>query len=70
MDLTVHQGVIPIVIDVSSADIMATLIRLKDEVEEKRGSYMRMVFARATEAHLLADEIGMCLCIGENSSSS
>ncbi len=46
-------------IDVSNADIMATLIRLKNEVEERRGSYMRMVFSRATEAHLLAEEIGM-----------
>ncbi|KAI0371545.1 composite domain of metallo-dependent hydrolase [Pilatotrama ljubarskyi] len=51
------DGTIPLVIDVSSADIMATLIRLKNEVEEKRGTYMRMVFSRATEAHLLAEEI-------------
>ena len=53
------QGIIPLVIDVSSADIMATLIRLKNEVEERRGSFMRMVFSRATEAHLIAEEIGM-----------
>ncbi|EIW61570.1 composite domain of metallo-dependent hydrolase [Trametes versicolor FP-101664 SS1] len=51
------EGAIPLVIEVSSADIMATLIRLKSEVEEKRGTYMRMVFSRATEAHLLAEEI-------------
>ncbi|CDO69917.1 hypothetical protein BN946_scf184568.g3 [Trametes cinnabarina] len=51
------EGTIPLVVEVSSADIMATLIRLKSEVEEKRGTYMRMVFSRATEAHLLADEI-------------
>ncbi|EJF62302.1 composite domain of metallo-dependent hydrolase [Dichomitus squalens LYAD-421 SS1] len=51
------NGEIPLVIDVSNADIMATLIRLKNEVEEKRGSYMRMIFSRATEASLLADEI-------------
>ncbi|KAI0751107.1 composite domain of metallo-dependent hydrolase [Daedaleopsis nitida] len=51
------NGVIPLVIDVSSADVMATLIKLKDEVEEKRGSYMRMIFSRATEAHILAGEI-------------
>ena len=55
------QGIIPLVIDVSSADIMATLIRLKNEVEERRGSFMRMVFSRATEAHLIAEEIGMVL---------
>ena len=52
------NGEIPLVIDVSSADIMATLIRLKNEVEEKRGAYMRMIFSRASEAHLLASEIG------------
>ncbi|KAI1796076.1 composite domain of metallo-dependent hydrolase [Ganoderma leucocontextum] len=51
------NGEIPLIIDVSNADIMATLIRLKNEVEEKRGSYMRMIFSRATEAYLLADEI-------------
>ncbi|KAL7282640.1 hypothetical protein ACG7TL_004113 [Trametes sanguinea] len=51
------EGTVPFVIDVSSADIMASLIRLKNEVEEKRGTYMRMVFSRATEAHLLAEEI-------------
>ncbi|EMD40502.1 hypothetical protein CERSUDRAFT_121244 [Gelatoporia subvermispora B] len=51
------EGTIPIVVDVSSADIMATLLRLKREVEDKRGSFMNMVFARATEAYLLADEI-------------
>ncbi|KAI0677231.1 composite domain of metallo-dependent hydrolase [Trametes maxima] len=51
------DGSIPLVIEVSSADIMATLIRLKSEVEEKRGTYMHIVFSRATEAHLLAEEI-------------
>ena len=54
------NGEIPLIIDVSNADIMATLIRLKNEVEEKRGSYMRMIFSRATEAYLLANEIGQC----------
>ena len=54
------NGEIPLIIDVSNADIMAALIRLKNEVEEKRGSYMRMIFSRATEAYLLASEIGPC----------
>ena len=43
----------------TNADIMAALIRVKNEVEETRGSYMRMVFSGATEAHLLAEELGM-----------
>jgi hypothetical protein len=46
------------VIEVGSADIMATLLNLKAEAEERWGTRMRMVFAGATEAHLLAKEIG------------
>lgn len=44
-------------VEVSSADIMATLLILKAEVEDRIGSRMRMVFSGATEAHLLAQEI-------------
>jgi hypothetical protein len=51
------KGIVPLVIEVHSADIMATLIILKAEVEEKIGSNMRMVFSGATEAHLLAEEL-------------
>ncbi|GBE80175.1 predicted protein [Sparassis crispa] len=51
------KGVIPLVIDVASADIMVTLLKLKAQIEEERGSTLRMVFARATEAHLIASEI-------------
>ncbi|KAI9448109.1 hypothetical protein H4582DRAFT_2107502 [Lactarius indigo] len=52
------DGALPLVIDVGSADVMAALLKLKDEVEQKRGTVMRMVFSGATEAHLLAKEIG------------
>ncbi|KAH9921901.1 uncharacterized protein B0H18DRAFT_1086033 [Fomitopsis serialis] len=51
------QGAIPLVVEVASADIMATLLKLKDEIAEARGSYMKMVFFRATEAHLIAGQI-------------
>ncbi|TDL29918.1 hypothetical protein BD410DRAFT_823894 [Rickenella mellea] len=51
------SGEIPLIIDVSSADIMATLLLLKGEVEAKFGTRMRMSFAHATEAHILAKEI-------------
>ncbi|CCM02332.1 uncharacterized protein FIBRA_04424 [Fibroporia radiculosa] len=51
------QGAIPLVIEVGSADIMATLINLKNNIEQARGSFMKMVFAGAAEAHLLADDI-------------
>ncbi|KAH9045482.1 hypothetical protein EDB85DRAFT_35113 [Lactarius pseudohatsudake] len=52
------DGALPLVIDVGSADVMAALLKLKDEVEQKRGTVMRMVFSGAAEAHLLAREIG------------
>ncbi|PPQ64627.1 hypothetical protein CVT24_008364 [Panaeolus cyanescens] len=52
------EGIIPLVIEVDSADIMANLLILKADVEDKIGSRMRMVFSGAAEAHLLAKEIG------------
>lgn len=51
------EGVVPLVIEVDNADIMASLLILKADVEDKIGSRMRMVFSGATEAHLLANEI-------------
>lgn len=52
------QGSVPLVVEVGSADIMATLLQLKADIEDKKGTRMRMVFSGATEAHLLAEEIG------------
>ena len=52
-----QQGVVPLVIEVDSLDIMANLLRMKLDVEDKIGSRMRMVFSGAMEAHLLAKEI-------------
>jgi hypothetical protein len=51
------------VIEVGSADIMATLLNLKAEVENKLGSKMRMVFAGASEAYLLAKEISKAITL-------
>ena len=46
-------------ITVDNADIMATLLALKKDVEHaNRGVVMRMTFASASEAHILAKEIG------------
>jgi hypothetical protein len=42
---------------------MASLLILKAEVEDKIGSRMKMVFSGATEAHLLAEEIGKESCV-------
>ncbi|KZT06435.1 composite domain of metallo-dependent hydrolase [Laetiporus sulphureus 93-53] len=51
------KGSIPLVVEVSSADIMATLLKLKEDIHQDRGSVIKMVFFRATEAHLIANEI-------------
>lgn len=48
---------IPLVVDVESADIMASLILLKQELETETGYTMAMTFAGASESHLLAAEI-------------
>ncbi|KAF8897048.1 hypothetical protein CPB84DRAFT_1781415 [Gymnopilus junonius] len=52
------QGELPLVIQVQSADIMASLINLKKEIEEQSGETLQITFAGANEAHLLAKEIG------------
>ncbi|KAG2337258.1 hypothetical protein BDR05DRAFT_970469 [Suillus weaverae] len=54
---SVRKGTTTLVVDVESADIMATLLRLKDEYEAHSARELRMTFAGATEAHLLAHEI-------------
>ncbi|KAJ4472838.1 carbohydrate esterase family 9 protein [Lentinula edodes] len=54
----VLKGKIPLVIGVHSADIMASLILLKSEITKETGSAIQMTFAGASEAHLLAKEIG------------
>ncbi|PFH51541.1 hypothetical protein AMATHDRAFT_2992 [Amanita thiersii Skay4041] len=54
----VIEGEIPLVINAHGADVLASLIRLKEEVETETGSHLRIVFSGATEAHLLAKEIG------------
>ena len=52
------QGEIPFIVSVLNADIMATLVELKAEVEKKWGSKMRMNFIGGLEAHLIAKELG------------
>ena len=42
---------------------MATLLKLKIDLEDERGVRMKMVFAGATEAHLLAQDIGVYLAL-------
>ncbi|KAJ7225059.1 hypothetical protein B0H12DRAFT_1328757 [Mycena haematopus] len=54
----VREGQIPLVIRVDSADIMATLLQLKAEYEARKLYRLAMTFTGASEAHLLAAEIG------------
>ncbi|KAI0692573.1 hypothetical protein BC835DRAFT_1416500 [Cytidiella melzeri] len=51
------DGSIPLILEVGNADIMATLLQLKADIEDQRGTQMNMVFSGAAEAHLLADQI-------------
>ncbi|KAF5378365.1 hypothetical protein D9615_008768 [Tricholomella constricta] len=52
------RGAIPLVVTVDSADVMATLLNLKLQYESSSGNVIRLTFAGASEAHLLAEEIG------------
>ncbi|KAJ6553541.1 composite domain of metallo-dependent hydrolase [Mycena vulgaris] len=51
------EGSIPLVVNVNSADIIASLIELKREVEAQCGATMKMTLTGAAEAHLLAPEL-------------
>ncbi|KAF9053390.1 hypothetical protein BJ165DRAFT_1447326 [Panaeolus papilionaceus] len=53
----VRRGAIPLVVNVENADIMATLIALKEEYENETGQSLKLTFAGGSEAHLLAHEI-------------
>jgi hypothetical protein len=46
-----------LVVEVHSADIIATLITLKKEVEDTTKMEMRLTIAGGAEAHLLAKEL-------------
>ncbi|CAE6499562.1 unnamed protein product [Rhizoctonia solani] len=53
----VIKGEMPLVVLVENADIMATLLDLKVELEDLSNSKLHLVFSGATESHLIADEI-------------
>ncbi|KAJ7164020.1 carbohydrate esterase family 9 protein [Mycena crocata] len=54
----VTNGEVPLVVEAHSADIIASLILLKQEVENAEGTKIQMTVTGATEAHLLAKELG------------
>lgn len=41
-----------------NADIIATLLSLKEEIDGQTGTSIQLTINGATEAHLLAEEIG------------
>ncbi|KAG6903047.1 hypothetical protein C0995_007480 [Termitomyces sp. Mi166 len=54
----VVEGEIPLVVEAHSADIVATLIVLKKEVEAQTGRALKLTITGAAEAHILAKELG------------
>ena len=44
-------------VNVGSADIMASLVSLKKETELKNGTPLKLTLAGATEAHIIAEEL-------------
>ncbi|KAG6832608.1 hypothetical protein H0H92_014444 [Tricholoma furcatifolium] len=54
----VIEGEIPLVVEAHSADIIATLIVLKKEVEHQTGRPIKMTITGASEAHILSKELG------------
>ncbi|KAJ7116412.1 carbohydrate esterase family 9 protein [Mycena epipterygia] len=54
----VTNGEVPLVVEAQSADIIASLILLKKEMEHAKGQTIQMTITGAAEAHLLAKELG------------
>ena len=52
------KGKIPLVVNAQSADVIASLLLLKSEVDSQTGHNLRLVVSGAAEAHLLAAELG------------
>ncbi|EMD37373.1 hypothetical protein CERSUDRAFT_114046 [Gelatoporia subvermispora B] len=53
----VGEGKLTLVVDADSADVIATLILLKKEIEQQFGSTIKMTIAGGVEAHILAREL-------------
>jgi len=53
----VSEGKTTLVVDTDSADIIATLVLLKREVEKKVGNAIQLTITGGLEAHLLAKEL-------------
>ena len=51
------KGELPLVVLVYSADIIATLVTLKKQIERETGVPLRVTITGASEAYLLAKEL-------------
>lgn len=51
------KGEIPLVVETHSADIIATVILLKTEIETETGHALKVTILGGGEAHLLAEEL-------------
>ncbi|KAI1784439.1 composite domain of metallo-dependent hydrolase [Ganoderma leucocontextum] len=54
----IKRGEVPLVVEASSADIIASVIALKSEVESKLHTSLKVTIIGGMEAHLLAEELG------------
>ncbi|KAH9918644.1 uncharacterized protein B0H18DRAFT_1030145 [Fomitopsis serialis] len=54
----VTNGTLPLVVEANSADIIATVIQLKEEVEVETGVPLKVIISGGAESHLLAKELG------------
>lgn len=52
------KGEIPLVVQAESADIIASLIKLKQEVVASKSVDLKLTITGAAEAHLLAKHLG------------
>ncbi|KAF8904152.1 hypothetical protein CPB85DRAFT_1225892 [Mucidula mucida] len=53
------EGQLPLAIYVHNADIMASMLALKAEIEARTGNTIKMTFVGAAESHLIAAEIAV-----------
>ena len=57
--MTFLKGSTPLVVETHSADVIATLIGLKSEIENANGGFpLRLTISGASETHVLAKELG------------
>lgn len=56
--MTVTQGTLPLVVEADSADIIATIIQLKGDIEVQTGIPLKVVISGGAESHIVAKELG------------